>query len=143
MLELEIKERFNQARREQNKNLRAAFESVLTKALYEKKSGKYSEDTLPDEIIQNIISKVIKETKETQFYYKPEDDKYKELEEQISELSKYLPKEMSEEEVKNIIKNIISSGEKNMGKIIGATIKAVGNSFDKSKISGLVKEELC
>ena len=40
----------------------------------------------------------------------------------------------------NIIKEILTSGETNMGKIIGATVKKVGNNFDKSKIAGLVKK---
>ena len=47
-------------------------------------------------------------------------------------------KQMSEEEVIEIIKRIKQT-EPNMGKVIGLTVKEVGNAFDKSKIAALVK----
>lgn len=141
MLQTEIREKFNRARKEQNKELKATYEMIISKMLYEEKSGKYENGaSLTDDVVQNIIIKTIKELKETQSFYKIEDPKYIELENRIRELSQYLPKEMSEDEVTNVIKNIISSGESNVGKVIGLTIKQVGNSFDKSKISGLVKK---
>lgn len=141
MLQTEIREKFNQARKEQNKELKATYEMVISKMIYEEKSGKYEKGAgLTDDVVQNIIIKIIKELKETQSFYKIENPKYSELENQIKELSQYLPKEMSENEVISIIKNIISSGESNVGKVTGLTIKQVGNSFDKSKISGLVKK---
>ena len=45
---------------------------------------------------------------------------------------------MSEEEVIEIIKRIKST-EPNVGKVIGLTVKEVGNRFDKSKIAVLVQ----
>jgi uncharacterized protein YqeY len=56
----------------------------------------------------------------------------------LKELSQYLPKQMSEDEVIEIIKRIKET-ETNMGKVIGLTVKEVGNRFDKSKIAQLVK----
>ena len=56
----------------------------------------------------------------------------------IAELERYLPQMMSEDEVIAIIARIKES-ESNMGKVIGLTIKEVGNRFDKSKIVALVK----
>lgn len=140
MLADKMRQMLNEARKNKNVFLKSTYEMIVCKLIYEEKSGKYiSGASLSDDVVQNIIIKGIKELKETQSFYKPEDVKYVELENQIKELSQYLPKEMSEDEVINIIKNIVSLGETNLGKVIGLTVKQVGNSFDKSKISGLVK----
>jgi hypothetical protein len=45
---------------------------------------------------------------------------------------------MSEEEVIAIIKRLKET-ETNVGKLIGLTVKEVGNQFDKSKIAALVR----
>ena len=65
-------------------------------------------------------------------------DKVCELDAQIKELKQYLPEMMPEEDVRRIISEIVASGETNKGKIIGATVKAVGNRFDKSLIPKMV-----
>ena len=72
-------------------------------------------------------------------FYKPEDDAYKMAVAIIAELDQYLPKQMTEDEVIAIIKRIKET-EPNMGKVIGLTVKEVGNRFDKSKIAALVKQ---
>ena len=46
---------------------------------------------------------------------------------------------MTEEEVIEIIKKLKKT-ETNPGKLIGLTVKEVGNKFDKSKIAALVKQ---
>ena len=46
---------------------------------------------------------------------------------------------MTEEEVVAIIKRIKET-ETNMGKVIGLTVKEVGNRYDKGKIAALVKQ---
>ena len=140
MLKEEINERWKSAFKARDNNLKSLFELIRAKILLEEKSGKY---TLPlnDDIIQNIILKEVKEMKETQSYHKKDSQEYLELDFKINILNEYLPKQFTEEEVKSIIKGIISaSGETNLGKIIGLTVKEIGNNFDKSKISPLVKE---
>ena len=119
--------------------MKQAYENVLNRIMLEEKSGKYTGE-LTDEQVQNLIIKEIKESKDVQTYYNPDEVKYTELSDRISELEQYLPKEMTEEEVVEIINEIRSIGETNNGKIIGAVIKRVGNRFDKSKISQLVNK---
>lgn len=120
-----------------NENLKQAYENVLNRIMLEEKSGKYDSE-LTDEQVQSLIIKEIKESKDVQTYYKPDETKYIELSDRIVELEQYLPKEMTEDEVVAIIEEIKASGETNKGKIIGAVIKKVGNRFDKSKIASLV-----
>jgi uncharacterized protein YqeY len=102
------------------------------------KSGQF-ELPLTDEQIINLIVKEVKERTELLNVYKPEDEQYVLAKYMVEELSQYLPKQMSEEEVIEIIKRLKET-ETNPGKLIGLTVKEVGNRFDKSKIAALVKQ---
>ena len=138
-----IREKFIQVRKDKNIILKSVYESLVNKIIVAEKSGQY-ELPLSDEATLNLIKKELKERKESQSYFKLGQDKYTEFDIQIVELNRYLPQQLSEKEVKDIIKNIIitNSEEKNIGKLIGLTVKQVGDRFDKSKIAGLVKEVL-
>jgi uncharacterized protein YqeY len=113
------------------------YEVLKQRIMVAEKSGQF-ELPLTDEQITNLIIKEIKEREDVLQFYKPEDDAYKMAVAIIKELEQYLPKQMTEEEVIAIIKRIKET-EPNLGKVIGLTVKEVGNSFDKSKIAILVK----
>ena len=138
MLKDIILEKWKEAYKNKDENLKSAYSMVKAKILVEEKSGKY---TLPltDDIVVGIITKEVKELKETQTFYKPEDQMYIDIDRKIAALSEYLPKQMTAEEVKEVIK-ALREKESNMGKLIGLTVKEIGNRFDKSQISKLVKE---
>jgi uncharacterized protein YqeY len=116
---------------------RYPYEVMKQRIMVAEKSGQF-ELPLTDEQITNLIVKECKEREELLKVYKPEDEQYKLAEYTLQELSQYLPKQMSEEEVIEIIKKY-KAVEPNMGKVIGLTVKEVGNRFDKSKIAALVK----
>lgn len=117
---------------------RYPYEVMKQRILVAEKSGQY-ELPLTDEQIVNLIVKECKEREELLNVYKPEDEQYVLSEYMLKELSQYLPKQLSEEEVIEIIKKY-KAIEPNMGKVIGLTAKEVGNRFDKSKIAALVKQ---
>ena len=133
-----INEKWKEAFKARDMEKRTAYEMIKQKILVAEKSGLY---TLPltDEQITNLIIKEIKEREDVMQFYKPEDDAYKMAVAIIAELDQYLPKQMTEDEVIAIIKRIKAT-EPNMGKVIGLTVKEVGNRFDKSKIAALVKQ---
>ena len=133
-----INEKWKEAFKARDMEKRTAYEMIKQKILVAEKSGLY---TLPltDEQITNLIIKEIKEREDVMQFYKPEDDAYKMAVAIIAELDQYLPKQMTEDEVIAIIKRIKET-EPNMGKVIGLTVKEVGNRFDKSKIAALVKK---
>jgi uncharacterized protein YqeY len=66
--------------------------------------------------------------------------------EEIAIISAYLPKQMSDDEVKQAIAGIISetgaAGIKDMGKVIGALKTKYAGQMDFGKASGLVKAAL-
>ena len=66
--------------------------------------------------------------------------------EEIEVLKRYLPKQLSAEELKPIIQKIINdtgaTGMKDMGKVMGMATKQLAGQADGKTVSGLVKELL-
>jgi uncharacterized protein YqeY len=132
-----INQKFIEAFKTREAVRRFPYEVMKQKIMVAEKSGQF-ELPLTDEQITNLIAKECKEREELLKIYKPEDEQYVLAEYTIKELSQYLPKQLTEEEVIAIIKKLKES-ETNPGKLIGLTVKEVGNRFDKSKIAQLVK----
>jgi len=65
---------------------------------------------------------------------------------QLEVISRYLPKQLSEEQVvaalKNIIEQVGAKGPQDMGKVMGAATKALSGQADGKVISELVKKLL-
>ena len=132
-----INQKFIEAFKTRDPMLKYPYEILKQRIMMAEKSGQY-ELPLTDEQITNLIVKEYKEREELLKLYKPEDEQYIMSNYTLMELSQYLPKQMSEEEVIAIIKRLKET-ESNPGKLIGLTVKEVGNRFDKSKIAALVK----
>lgn len=137
MLKELINEKWKEAFKARDMEKRTAYEMIKQRIMVAEKSGQF-ELPLTNEQITNLIIKEIKEREDVLQFYKPEDDAYKMAVAIIKELEQYLPKQMTEEEVIAIIRRIKET-EPNLGKVIGLTVKEVGNQFDKSKIAALVK----
>jgi uncharacterized protein YqeY len=141
MNNMSLKETINQKFIEEFKTRiairRYPYEVMKQRIMVAEKSGQY-ELPLTDEQITNLIVKECKEREELLSVYKPEDEQYQLAEYTLKELSQYLPKQMSEDEVIAIIKRLKET-ESNTGKLIGLVVKEVGNRFDKSKIASLVR----
>ena len=132
-----INQKFIEAFKTREYVRRYPYEAIKQRILNAEKSGQF-ELPLADEQIINLIAKECKEREELLSIYKPTDEQYILAESTLKELSQYLPKQLTEEEVIEIIKRLKET-EPNPGKLIGLTAKEVGNRFDKSKIASLVK----
>ena len=137
-LKEQFKQKFVEAFKTREYIRRYPYELINNRIMLAEKSGQY-ELPLTDDQIVNLVAKECKEREELLTIYKPEDEQYILAKYALDELSQYLPKQMPEEEVIAIIKRIKQT-ERNIGKVIGLTVKEVGNQFDKSKIAALVKE---
>ena len=121
---------------------KAALEAIKARILVLEKSGTV-ELPLTNAQIESLINKEIKELQDSLQYYKEESEEHKQISEKIQILNEYLPKQLSEDEVKPLIKAVAEkSGETNKGKLTGLVIKEIGNRFDKSKVSKLIGEVL-
>lgn len=132
-----INQKFIEAFKTREYIRRYPYEVMKQRILTAEKSGQF-ELPLTDEQIVNLIAKEVKEREELMFIYKPGDEQFILAEYAVNELSQYLPKQLTETEVIEIIKKLKET-EPNTGKLIGLTVKEVGNRFDKSKIAALVK----
>ena len=137
MLKDIINDKWKEAFKARDNEKRTAYEFIKQRIMVAEKSGQF-ELPLSDEQVVNLIAKEVKERAELLTVYKPTDEQYKVAEYIIKELSQYLPKQLTEEEVIEIIKKLKET-ESNPGKLIGLTVKEIGNRFDKSKIAALVK----
>ena len=132
-----INNKWKEAFKSRDMEKRTAYELIKQRIMVAEKSGQV-DLPLSDEYITSLIIKEVKEREDILSFYKPEDNTYILTKAIIKELSQYLPAQMTEEEVVAIIRRIKET-ETNVGKIIGLTVKEVGNRFDKSKIAALVK----
>lgn len=137
MLKEIINDKWKEAFKARDIEKRTAYELIKQRIMVAEKSGQV-ELPLTDDYITNLIIKEVKEREDVLTFYKDADEQYITAKAVIEELKQYLPKQMSEEEVIEIIKRIKQT-ESNIGKVIGLTVKEVGNAFDKSKIAALVK----
>jgi hypothetical protein len=103
---------------------------------------------LSDDDVLGVLQKMIKQRQESVELYdkggRPELADQERAE--IAVISAYLPKQMSEDEVKAAISTVISetgaAGMKDMGKVIAALKAKYAGQMDFGKASGLVKAAL-
>ena len=132
-----INEKWKEAFKARDTEKRTAYELIKQRIMVAEKSGQV-ELPLSDEYITNLIIKEVKEREDVLTFYNSNDEQYIAAKAVIAELEQYLPKQMEESEVIEIIKRIKAT-EPNMGKVIGLTVKEVGNRYDKSLIATLVR----
>ncbi len=105
-------------------------------------------ERLNDEDIIRIIKRSIKRHNESIEQYKKgkREDLVEQEEKELEVLKKYMPEQMSEEEIRKLVRGVIEksgiSGASNFGKVMGMVMKEVGNRAEGSVVSRIVKEEL-
>jgi uncharacterized protein len=121
-----------------------AIKSALLLAKTEK--GTSAEISNEDEL--KLLQRLVKQRKESVDIYTAQkrEDLAKDEKEEIAVIEKYLPQQMSEEEIKKEVEKIIESlGAKSpseMGKVMGVASKQLAGKADNKIISSLVKELL-
>ena len=111
------------------------------------RSGSEKKET-DDEDIKKLLKKMIKQRSESIELYKKNNRKdLQDIEElEVSIISQYLPKQISEEDTKKICEEVIKStganSIKDMGKVMGELKKSNPDSIDFSKAGAIIKELL-
>ncbi len=106
------------------------------------------ESQLTDEEIIEVVSSEIKKRKESilEFEKGNREDLVAKEKKEIEILEKYLPEQLSEEEIKKLTKEIIdkteASGPKDMGKVMGELMPKVKGKAEGGMVSRIVKELL-
>ena len=120
----------------------------IKKEFLEAKTAKGTDGELHDDVALKILQKMIKQRKESAEMYiagNRQDLADAELA-QAKVIEQYLPKHMTEEEIKAAVKDIIAqtgaSSMADMGKVMGAATKALAGKADGKAISLIVKQLL-
>ena len=125
------------------RSLRAIKAAIINLKTSEGFSGVVKED---DEI--KLLQKLVKQRKESLEIYEKQNrnDLAEKEKEEIGVIEKFLPKQMSEEELKEVIGSIIketgATSQADMGRVMGIANKQLGGKADGKTIAAIVKEIL-
>lgn len=120
----------------------------IKKEFLEAKTAKGAEGELSDDNATRIMTKMVKQRKETAEIYTSQNRPELAANElaEAAVIEEYLPKPLSEEELIAELQKIIAqtgaSGPRDMGKVMGVASKALAGKADGKAISAKVKELL-
>lgn len=106
------------------------------------------EDGLSDEEILEVISRAVKQRKDSLAQYESggRADLAEKEKKEIEILMEYLPKQMGEDEIRAIVKEVIAgagvSGKAEIGKIMGPLMGRLKGQADGSLVKKIAEEEL-
>ncbi|MEO8766438.1 MAG: GatB/YqeY domain-containing protein [Ginsengibacter sp.] len=125
------------------RSLRAIKAALINLKTAEGFSGDVTED---DEI--KLLQKLVKQRKESLDIYEKQgrSDLAEKEKEEIEVIEKFLPKQVSAEELKEVIVSIVkdtgATSQADMGKVMGMANKQLGGKADGKAIAAIVKEIL-
>lgn len=141
-----INEHIKKAMIAKEKDKLAALRAVKSAFIVE--MAKDGSDTIDDDIAEKIITKLVKQRKESAsiFTEQGREDLAKDEISQLEHLEFYLPEQMTEDEVRKVVKEVVlqlgASSNSDMGKCMGILIGKLSGKADGKLISQLVREEL-
>ena len=112
------------------------------------KTEKGASDTLTEDQEIKLLQKLVKQRKDALEIYEKEnrEDLAQKEREEIKVIERFLPQQMSQDELRTELKKIIEqvgvTGPQDMGKVMGAATKAFAGRADGKTISATVKELL-
>jgi uncharacterized protein len=121
---------------------------AIKAAIIVAKTAEGAGGVLKEEDETKLLQKLVKQRKDSLEIYKKQDrpDLAQKEEEEIAVIEKFLPKQMSEAELKDALSVIISqlgaSSPADMGKVMGVASKQLAGQADGKAISAAVKELL-
>lgn len=158
-LKEKIKEDLIKAIKEKEEKVSLTLRGVLASTQLKEKEKRYNfskedsnlteeelleKSSLTEEELIGIIFSEAKKRKEAIFEYEKgkREDLVKKEKEELAILEKYLPEQLSEEELKKIIEEAVVSQGKEIGKIMAEVMPKVKGKAEGSQVSRLVKEAL-
>ncbi|MBC8321657.1 MAG: GatB/YqeY domain-containing protein [Bacteroidetes bacterium] len=147
-LEKIINDDIKQAMIARDKSKLNALRAIKAALLLEKTGAGIGGAEVPESVELKLLQKLVKQRKESAIIYKEQNrtDLADEEEFQASIIEKYLPEQLSIEEISEIIKKIIgdtgASTMKDMGRVMGTASMQLAGKADNKTVSGIVKELL-
>jgi len=126
----------------------AALRAIKAALLLEKTGGGVGDAEIPKSVEMKLLQKQVKQRRDTAKIYREQNrpELAEEEEYQAAIIEKYLPAQMSEEEVKAVVEKVIAdsgaSSMKDMGRVMGMVSKQLAGKADNKMVSVLVKQLL-
>lgn len=145
-LEQKVMQDLKAAMKDKDKKALRGIRAIKAAILLEKTSGDKEEMTEEREI--KLLQKLVKQRKDSLAIYQKEgrDDLAQIEQEEIEVIERYLPEQISEEEllaeVDKVINETGASSMKDMGKVMGIATKRLAGRAEGKAISAAVKEKL-
>jgi len=147
-LEKLINDDLKQAMINKDKEKLEALRAIKAALLLEKTGKDVSGGIIPETVELKMLQRLVKQRRESAEIFKAQGRP--DLAEteifQAAIIEKYLPEQMSDEEVIAIVKKVISetgaTGIKDMGKVMGLSTKLVAGKADNKLISEIIKKLL-
>jgi len=147
-LEIIINDDIKQAMFARDKRKLNALRAIKAALLLEKTGSGVGSVEVPESIELKLLQKLVKQRKESATLYKEQnrEDLAEEEIYQAAIIEKYLPEQISEEEITEIIKKIVAdtgaSTMKDMGRVMGMASKQLAGKADNKTVSTIVKQLL-
>ena len=145
----QIEKKLNQALKAKDKNTYPTLRLVVSAIKDAEIAGRTKgQKEISDSDITTILKKMIKQRNESCEVYKKagRNELLESEKKEIDVISKFLPKQLSDEETKRICQEVIkttgASSMKDMGKVMGALKSKHSDTLDFSKVSTIIKELL-
>ncbi len=146
-LQVDVMTAMKAAMKEKDQTALAALRAVKSEILLAQTATGSKEEISEDEEIK-ILSKMVKQRKDSAAIFLEQDRK--DLAEpelaQAEVIAKFLPKQLTEEEITVVVMKTIAStgaeGMKDMGKVMGMVSKELAGKADGKTISNIVKAKL-
>jgi uncharacterized protein len=147
-LEILINEDIKQAMINKDKGKLEALRAIKAALLLEKTGKDVSSGIIPETVELKLLQRLVKQRRESAEVFKAQGrPDLAEVEIfQAAIIEKYLPDQMSDDEVIAIVKKVIAetgaTGIKDMGKVMGTASKLVAGKADNKLIAEIIKKLL-
>jgi len=134
------------AMKEQDKFTMSVLRMLKSEFITESRKGSLHD--LNDDDAIKVIKRQVKTRKDSIVEYEKYEkkDEVEKLTKEIEVLNKYLPEEMSKEDIEKVVEEIFNELKpesiKDMGKVMKEATARIGASADMSLVSSIVKEKL-
>ncbi len=125
-----------------------ALRAIKAALLLEKTGTDVSGSEIPETIELKLVQKLVKQRRDSAALYRKQNraDLAGEEEYQAGIIEKYLPEQLSEEEIEQKLKEIIAetgaSSIKDMGRVMGMAAKQMAGKADNKIVAAMVKKLL-
>jgi uncharacterized protein YqeY len=143
-LEQEVMAEMKEAMKSKNEGVLRGLRAIKAEII-KAKTEPGANGELTDETAAKMLQKMLKQRKDSLDIFRAQsrDDLAKKEEEEIAVIEKFMPAQMSEDELKDVLKQIImqvgASSQADMGKVMGVATKQLAGKADGKAISATVK----